>query len=137
MKMFSKNVGRKKKQLTNEQPVKGSFGGYTFKVVVAGNCVLCGKRIDDNGIFLCKDCQSKNKTQKGEIKKIKIKTNDVDKCFLCDKEIQRDSIPRIKPKLNKIKLNESEEQHPICDACGNLLAIAFRIYEGDLKVKKS
>jgi hypothetical protein len=66
-----KNVGRKKKekQLTNEQPVEESFGGFTFKVVVAGNCVLCGKRIDDNSIFLCKDCQSKNKTQKGEIKK--------------------------------------------------------------------
>lgn len=65
-----KNVGRKKKekQLTNEQPVEENFGGYTFKVVVAGNCVSCGKRLDNDSIFLCKDCQSKNKTQKGKNK---------------------------------------------------------------------
>lgn len=60
----------------------------------------------------------------------------MDKCFICGKEIQRDSIPRIKPKLNKIMLNEGEEEHPICDACGNLLAIALRIYKGDLEAKR-
>lgn len=60
-----------------------------------------------------------------------MKTNDVDKCFICDKEIQRDSIPRIEPKLNKIKLNENEEEYPICDTCGNLLTIALRMYKGE------
>lgn len=60
-----KNVGRKKKekQLTNEQPIEESFGGYTWKVVVAGNCASCGKRIDNDNIFLCKDCQSKQNTE--------------------------------------------------------------------------
>ena len=28
-------------------------------VVVAGNCMVCGKPIDDNHLFLCKDCQKK------------------------------------------------------------------------------
>jgi hypothetical protein len=66
-----KNVGRKKKEkkLTNEQPVKESFGGYTYEVVVAGNCVSCGKHIDDDNIFLCKNCQSKQKRE--AMKKIK------------------------------------------------------------------
>lgn len=62
-----KNVGRKKKekQPINKQPVKETFGGFTWKVVVAGNCVSCGKRIDDDNIFLCKNCQSKQNA-KGE-----------------------------------------------------------------------
>jgi hypothetical protein len=60
-----------------------------------------------------------------------MKTNNVDKCFICDKEIQRDSIPRIKPKLNKIMLNEGGEEYPICDTCGNLLAIVLRMYKGE------
>jgi hypothetical protein len=60
-----KNVGRKKKekQLTNEQPIEESFGGYTWKVVVAGNCVSCGKHIDSDNVFLCKDCQSKQRSR--------------------------------------------------------------------------
>lgn len=61
-----KNVGRKKKekQLTNKQPIEESFGGYTWKVVVAGKCVSCGKHIDDyDNIFLCKDCQSKQNAE--------------------------------------------------------------------------
>lgn len=29
------------------------------KVVVAGNCLLCGKPIDDNNIFICNDCKKK------------------------------------------------------------------------------
>ena len=52
------------KQLTNEQPVEKSFDGFTFKVVVAGNCVSCGKRIDDDNIFLCKDCRSHQNTER-------------------------------------------------------------------------
>lgn len=51
------------------------------------------------------------------------------KCFICGKEIQRDSIPRIEPKLDKIILNEYKEEHLVCDACGNLLTIVFKINE--------
>lgn len=49
----------------------------------------------------------------------------MDKCFICGKEIQRDSIPRIEPKIDKITLSEDEEEHPVCDACGNLLTIMY------------
>jgi hypothetical protein len=58
-----------------------------------------------------------------------MKTNNVDKCFICDKEIQRNSIPRIEPELNIIELEDGKE-HPICDTCGNLLAIVLRMYKG-------
>lgn len=38
--------------------------GYTWKVVVAGNCVSCGKHINGDNIFLCKDCQSKQNAER-------------------------------------------------------------------------
>lgn len=50
----------------NEQPREKSFGGYTLKVIVAGNCVLCGKRVDADNIFFCKDCQSKQNAESEE-----------------------------------------------------------------------
>ena len=49
----------------------------------------------------------------------------VNKCFICGKEIQRGSIPRIEPKLDKIKIEDNEE-HLVCDACGNMLTIIFK-----------
>ncbi len=49
----------------------------------------------------------------------------MDKCFICGKEIQRGSIPRIEPELNKIKF-EDKEEHLVCDACGNMLTIIFK-----------
>lgn len=51
----------------------------------------------------------------------------MDKCFICGKEIQRDSIPRIEPILHTITLDEDDERHPVCDACGNLLSIIHRV----------
>ena len=51
----------------------------------------------------------------------------MDKCFICGKEIQRDSIPRIEPKLNTIKLHEYDERHPVCDVCGNLLTAVLKM----------
>lgn len=62
----------KKRQLTNEQPREKS-GRYSFKVIVAGNCVLCGKRVDADNIFFCKDCQSKQNAE-SEGKKTKERT---------------------------------------------------------------
>ena len=35
---------------------------YRKKPVVAGDCVACGKPIDDDNIFLCKDCRKKQKS---------------------------------------------------------------------------
>lgn len=51
-----------KSKMTSEEHT--TFGGYTWKVVVAGNCVSCGKHIDDDNIFLCKDCQGKQSSGK-------------------------------------------------------------------------
>ena len=31
---------------------------YGIKVVVRGNCMVCGKKLSE-GLFLCKECQSK------------------------------------------------------------------------------
>ena len=53
----------------------------------------------------------------------------MDKCFICGKEIQRDSIPRIEPVVNNIMSNKDNEKHPVCDACGNLISIVFKIKE--------
>lgn len=50
----------------------------------------------------------------------------MDKCFICGKEIQRDSIPRIEPELNIIMLNDKEE-HLVCNACGNLLSLTLKM----------
>ena len=50
------------------------------------------------------------------------------KYFICNKEIQRDSIPRIEePKINKIMLSKDKEEHLVCDTCGNLLTIMYKM----------
>ena len=30
-----------------------------LRIIEAGNCVCCGKHIDDNGLFLCEECRRK------------------------------------------------------------------------------
>lgn len=50
----------------------------------------------------------------------------MDKCFVCGKEIQRNSIPRIEPVINAIKW-EDDTDHSVCDACGNLLTIMLEM----------
>lgn len=53
--------GSKKVEIQkHEQPTEESFGGYTYSVVVKGNCVSCGKEIDGNNIFLCCECKERN-----------------------------------------------------------------------------
>ena len=43
---------------------KGLFveGGWPYhKIVVKGNCTACGKKLGENdGLFLCAECQKKN-----------------------------------------------------------------------------
>ncbi len=34
--------------------------GYEVKVVVRGNCMLCGKKLTDS-LFFCKECEKKNR----------------------------------------------------------------------------
>lgn len=34
----------------------------TISVVTAGNCILCGKNINYDNIFLCKNCKEKQKS---------------------------------------------------------------------------
>ena len=47
------------------------------------------------------------------------------KCVICGKEIERYTIPRLKPIINEIRISEDNNLvcRPVCDACGNLLAI--------------
>ena len=47
----------------------------------------------------------------------------MDKCFICGKYIERDSIKRIEPRVDNIILPKSTEKHPVCDVCGNMLTI--------------
>lgn len=49
----------------------------------------------------------------------------MDKCFICGKYIQRNSIEikRIEPLIDNIILPGSTEKHPVCDVCGNMLTI--------------
>lgn len=51
----------------------------------------------------------------------------MEKCFICGKKIQRDSIPRIEPEINRVLLDESGKSCPVCDACGNLLTVIVKI----------
>ena len=52
----------------------------------------------------------------------------VDKCFICGKEIQRNSIPRIEElKIDKIMLSKDKKEHLVCDSCGNLLTIMYKM----------
>lgn len=42
----------------------------TYKVVVRGNCMLCGKELaEDEGIFFCKNCQDKIRNENDKRKK--------------------------------------------------------------------
>lgn len=50
----------------------------------------------------------------------------MDKCFICGKEIQRGLIPRIEPEIDKIK-TEDKEENLVCDTCGNMLTIIFKL----------
>ena len=34
---------------------------YSVEVIVAGNCLVCGKPIEGDNIFLCDECSSKAK----------------------------------------------------------------------------
>ena len=33
----------------------------TAKVVVSGNCIVCGKQLNDGRLFVCEECESSNK----------------------------------------------------------------------------
>lgn len=50
------------------------------------------------------------------------------KCFICGKEIQSDSVPRIEPNLDKIR-TEDKEDHLVCAACGNIFTIVLKMIE--------
>ena len=50
----------------------------------------------------------------------------MDKCFICGKEIQRNSIPRIEPQINEIKW-EDGTNHLVCDTCGNSLTTMLKM----------
>lgn len=48
----------------------------------------------------------------------------MDKCFICGKEIQRNSIPRIEPQIDAIRWEDSTHRL-VCDTCGNSLTTMF------------
>lgn len=50
----------------------------------------------------------------------------MDKCFICGKEIQRNSIPRIEPQINEIKWEDGTNRL-VCDTCGNSLTTMFKM----------
>jgi hypothetical protein len=61
------NFGSKRAETTKsglEYPQEESFVGYTYKIIVRGNCVSCGKEITSgNNIFLCPDCLKNNRAK--------------------------------------------------------------------------
>lgn len=50
----------------------------------------------------------------------------IEKCSICGKEIQRGLIPRIEPQILEMQLKD-DKKRPVCDACGNLLAIVIKM----------
>ena len=38
------------------------------EVVVSGNCVVCGKQLNCERLFICKECESKNRRSNGCIR---------------------------------------------------------------------
>ena len=51
-------------KLQKNEAHKKKFDDCAFKIVVKGNCLACGREIDSENIFLCKECQKKQKSRK-------------------------------------------------------------------------
>ena len=49
-----------------------------------------------------------------------------EKCSICGKKIKRDLISRIEPQIISIQIKD-DKIRPVCDACGNLLAIVMKM----------
>lgn len=49
-------------KLQKNEAHKKRFDYCVFKLVVKGNCPVCGREIDGDNIFLCKECQKKQKS---------------------------------------------------------------------------
>ena len=53
----------------------------------------------------------------------------MDRCIVCGKKLHKSRVPRIDkhPKIKKIQLDEDGDTYPVCNACGNLLSIMYRM----------
>ena len=48
-------------------------------------------------------------------------------CAVCGKSIVQDEIPRLQPVIDFITI--SGEKREVCNACGNMLTVVYRVYE--------
>ena len=53
----------------------------------------------------------------------------MNKCIVCGKKLYKSRVPRIdkQPKIKEIQLDEDGDAYPVCNACGNLLSIMYRM----------
>lgn len=49
-------------KLQKTKHTKKRFDDCAFELVVKGNCTACGREIDGDNIFLCKECQKKQES---------------------------------------------------------------------------
>ena len=52
------------------------------------------------------------------------------KCAVCGKDIVQDEIPRISPVIDFI--TASGEKREVCNACGNMLTVVYRMTEMEI-----
>ncbi len=53
----------------------------------------------------------------------------MNKCIVCGKKLHKSRVPHIdkQPKIKEIQLDEDGDAYPVCNACGNLLSIMYRM----------
>lgn len=44
------------------EPYKADLPKYEAKVITRGNCMICGKKLDE-GLFFCKECETKAESE--------------------------------------------------------------------------
>lgn len=50
-------------KLQKKRSTQKRFDDCAFELVVKGNCLSCEREIDGDNIFLCKECQKKQKSR--------------------------------------------------------------------------
>ena len=84
------------------------------KIIISGNCVVCGEKIEGDNIFLCKKCQ--NEQQKYVIHGTWVKSRHGDEfvtCSICKKMKNKDAMA-----FRKEYINGYKRIYRFCPVCG-------------------
>lgn len=54
------------------------------------------------------------------------------KCAVCGKDIVKNEIPRLTPVIDFIKVSGEKQKREVCNACGNMLTVVYRMTEMEI-----